>query len=440
MDENRIVLRRGNVFVTYNDLDTFIVDLQRKLEHKNIPEKNIDRLDELRENPKLLISILRSVMGDLKLSTSNRLIRDNYFICSWPVKLVNYFIDTYFNYNPDNVTKLKKFDSIMDGYMSVANNVIKIWNNSLGFTKKEYEGRDEFYNEYKDIFDNFYEFFLSINIDEKNSKSNEKFAANVKRRLEKSIENKSLTYNELIIIFMQITAAIDYANVGDQPHFLVDVFSDEIDDYIAGIGMTNISLAPFSSPRGAFGMNTFLYLFFNGLGPISISINPIPVHKKDLNELGEYNTPFRVLSHDISHLTFQYSFSSGYSIDNTKLTCLEYFINKCTYQYILAHQEEIGVEKCKGMLYMMFIDIHEKGFEYSIYDEDFGDHWLVFARQRHYTPERYDIVLPKVINSGNKIVVGYMKKAFAEMRGDLNKIKDIIVDDINKNGPIFSRT
>lgn len=92
---------------------------------------------------------------------------------------------------------------------------------------------------------------------------------------------------------------------------------------------------PFVTPRGVFGVNTFIACYYNGLYPIGISSNPIAPRGTDVG----YSSS-GLAEHDLDHF-----FLSFKNFDN-------YFV----YQHILTMSE---VDKAKGLIYIMFIMLHD---------------------------------------------------------------------------------
>jgi len=101
---------------------------------------------------------------------------------------------------------------------------------------------------------------------------------------------------------------------------------------------------PFISPRGTFGLNVFLYLFFNGISPIGISSRPWEVYGGIFKD-----DPNLATIHDFGHY---FSYSKMYPETKQKLMRV--------YDYIINNQEKIGnPDKVKGLIIYLFYVIHE---------------------------------------------------------------------------------
>jgi hypothetical protein len=122
----------------------------------------------------------------------------------------------------------------------------------------------------------------------------------------------------------------------------------------------------------------------------------------------------------------------------------------------LANQGGIDEDKCKAMVYLLFVKIHE------VYDKvidietlimvNIRDNWIFFSKNEYYTPKRYGMILdisgissdnfgmipvdydfpePFIYTGHNHEVVGdlllkYLRLAITEMIKDYKEIEGLI--------------
>jgi len=126
-------------------------------------------------------------------------------------------------------------------------------------------------------------------------------------------------------------------------------YSDIIDNM-----HSNDKTVPFLSARDAYGINTFLFLYFNGISPVGVTLNPWSVHDGAF-----FNRSRDIISHDFQHIRYSNGFYEH----------PEYEKMRRVYMYILNNQDKIGPPgKVKGMIVYLFYLIHEIGGL-----EDYGD-------------------------------------------------------------------
>lgn len=121
-------------------------------------------------------------------------------------------------------------------------------------------------------------------------------------------------------------------------------------------------VVPMTTRTGIFGFNTGLYLFFNDLYPIGISVTPYEVHN------GGFPGPFNTAVHDFYHLQQTLGISGTILYERTHMISLidvsytyqyrEYFHDlAAVYRAIMKSDLPIGVKK--GMILYIFILVHE---------------------------------------------------------------------------------
>lgn len=279
--------------------------------------------------------------------------------------------------------KIKPFKFYIDGYFSVAEEVVSIWKNSRGFTLTEYEGQDEFYYKYYDYYAVLLEQVIQCGTDK--SEADIECLNSLTEFLEQHIKQGTATLTMFFHAYSVIMWHIDKCNGekkvnNDQKRCVAGGF-ESIKRLMTLYSADNLTVVPLISPRGVYGINTFLYMYFNGLFPVGITTNPIVVHGVELGTSATKN-----IEHDLSH----------YSVAAAEDYTEEYPV----YRYILNNQKEIGADKCAGLLFILFFMIHEVGgyepeSSVRIVKHYWYDWWKFLISNKYYTPEYFGIVFPK---------------------------------------------
>ena len=288
----------------------------------------------------------------------------------------------------NTVKKLSPFMFMIDGYFSVAEEVVAIYENSKQFTLTEYKGRDEFYSKYYGYYKMLLEEVLTCDLGP--SQDTKKCLGKLTDFMLEQIQNHRATLSMFMYAYYAVLSCVDVCrkkNKGSSSdyHKLVDCSKgfEAIKQKMLTVESSNLVRVPMITPKGVYGINTFLYMYFRGLFPIGVTTDPINVHGI---EVGDSSISYMI--HDLTH----YKLISGKREDNQKT---EYPI----YQYILQNQKEIGVEKCKGLLFIIFFHIHENigpGLNESIRMAKlyWYDWWHFIITNGHYTPKRFGITFP----------------------------------------------
>lgn|SRR3990167_567463 len=241
-----------------------------------------------------------------------------------------------------------KFDHLYDGGFGIAERIVEIFNDSKGFTLTDYESKEKFYEEY---FTNYYTLKAEIMREyEENSEEYDNAVKNTKRvedQLESLRKSGGLNYKHFLVAFMNLMTLGEYdADINSYPEFsgTLDNFIDFYRDRNHGtLIIRNTDVVPFCVPRGVFGINTFLYLFFNGISPVGISLNYYKVH------CGMYSDPIQYLVHDLEHIAF---YSNIYKDEYKPL-----------YDEICKNTD---LEKVKSYIFLLFFMIHESSVPLGI--------------------------------------------------------------------------
>ena len=376
----------------------------------------------------------------------------------WPASIVKLFYDTYVDFNPRKILKLSPFNSEIDGYFSVAKELVDIYNNSDWFRLKEYEGQGEFYLKYLDIYQNYLDELLKL-IDDHPDKTGVvdlKCVNSVTEYVNMQAENKTLTPNTIMKAYFILFAYIDYFKQGkytvvnseyscNNPMFNVEKDLADSSDH------SRWTQVPLVCPRGVYGVNTFLYSYWNMLFPIGITTNPIIVHGVEIGTSLIAN-----IKHDLLHQKIIRGNSRRFFIS-------DYLV----YNYILSNQKQIGIEKSKGLIFILFMMIHE-AYAVDLIEVTrlillyWYDWWFIFMRNKYYIPTRYNIVFQteyypdepidmldptsenfRVARNNNlefhNNIINYLKAATKEMYKDYKQIESQIVNEVNSAMIIPSR-
>jgi len=269
--------------------------------------------------------------------------------------------------------KLKPFEAIYDGYGSVAEELVSIVENSQNFTLTEYEGRDEFYSKYMDYYGMLID-TLNLNVSPRVDLDKiEKVTQYLKDNIRTNTANlKMFLYAYYLIIL--------YIDVDKEGSITEDLKRSSFEDIIKMMQWTRNGRneIPFLTPRGVFGVNTFLYLYFKNLSPIGVTLTPHSVHG-----IRDWTASY-ALDHDLNH-----SFALANMMNRRDM-----------YHRILRDQSEIGVDKCKAIILLMFIFVHESSGENIIKAKNivktfWTDYWKSMISNKYYTPEYLNIEFPK---------------------------------------------
>ena len=295
------------------------------------------------------------------------------------------------------------FDSWYDGGLSMAKNIVRIFNNSKDFTLKTYDGQDDFYEEYLTKYDGFRAAFNGL------------------------AEEKGINVESYLIVLDNIYEALNVLRVRkvlNFAHFLaaylqIFIYNDMIkgitgEGFLSVIGRGDITerssvneiirtldnyynkypyIVPFTTRTGAFGFNTYLYLYFNGLFPVAASIDPYPVHN------GIFPGSVATMGHDYTHLSLLLNKVGRVTITRgiqAPKEILEYYESlRNIYVDIFNKKEALGGDTIKILVLFIFVFIHETIRKITCPNMDLGfggiDEIQAIVRNKTYTPERYGL-------------------------------------------------
>ncbi|CAH6419221.1 Hypothetical protein HVR_LOCUS419 [uncultured virus] len=174
-----------------------------------------------------------------------------------------------------------------------------------------------------------------------------------------------LNYNMVVRIFLELIILLDrirkarivsllslktsfdlfniydvFDNPFDIDNIITSIYS--FDEKCKGLG---IYLAPIISLSGAYGFNTFLFLFFNGIYAIGIGHKAMKAHGTEFPSLSDQ------INHDFNHIT---NLTRSYT-ENKERNLQLYQIH----QQIFQRYHEFGLDKSMAFIGCIFWIIHE---------------------------------------------------------------------------------
>lgn len=315
-------------------------------------------------------------------------------------------MDTFYN--------IPEFDAWFDGGMTLAKNILKVFRNSENFTLLVYAGQENFYEEYLTKYERFVTIFSGtahgrdVNIEE-----NLLILNTIREALSALRKRGMLNYGHFLGAYLQIFIYMDilrgltpskiflHETIGRADINETSTVADVIlilDQYYH----RHPRVIPFTTPTGAFGMNTFLLLYFNGVYPVAASMDPYPVHN------GTFPGSVATMGHDYTHLPTLRILDGTYMADPGIIAMMkvtagyteqlkEYYISlKNIHESIFTHKAQLGSDTIKLLILLIFVFTHES-FEIikcPSMNLNFGsfDEVPALLRNKTYTPERYGLL------------------------------------------------
>ncbi len=235
-----------------------------------------------------------------------------------------------------------EFNYLFDAHMSLAKECVQVFQASEGFTLSTYPERDEFYEKYLTFFDTLVDEVRNrkqLSIDQIH------IIENVSNHLNALVDSHELNYTHLLKAYLQIVHIYD-SKMEDN-----ETFSNSMHAPITVVhlyGYPNLQMDgrfqfPFISNRGYVGMNTFLYLHFNDLLPVGITLDPFPVH----DNMYSGNASDTIL-HDAEH-----------NIDIMEGYTKTYEFNRSKYIKMTPEIDKYTVKEIRTILLLMWVIEHE---------------------------------------------------------------------------------
>lgn len=264
--------------------------------------------------------------------------------------------------------KLSTFSSIIDGYFSHGEEVVNIYKTSDRFTLTKYEGQQEYYKKHFDYY----------------SKISEGHPVELLTQyLKDEMEKGTATPSTFLVAYFIVMSHVDFTITGKRRSIVTEPKTyEEIADLVNKEKSLNMPRVPMITPKGLYGVNTFLYCLFNGLYPVGVTTNPYKVHGIEIGK-----SPIKYMNHDLQH----YNMTRG--------NCQK--DHKMIYYHILLNQNTLGYEKCKGLLIALFFQAHE-GYGPGLYEAlrimklFWYDWWNVIITNKHYNEERLGVTIPRL--------------------------------------------
>jgi len=253
-------------------------------------------------------------------------------------------------------TNLKgSFNSLLDSHMNLAKECMEIIKDSQNFTLTNYSLQESFYNKYKSYWNDLRDKVIDQIV------SNNKNCNNLKRmfciddQLNKLIDKKVLNFTHLFVAYYAALKIgyydCNYRRTLDGVLYSIDVTHTylNIEDEVTKLNELNNGyvVVPFVSQGGLYGINTWLYMHFNGYCLNGISTDPFAVHNG-----GYQKNPFYTAQHDELHCEFA-----------SKCTIEKYNIfhryNKTLYSTIMCNQDAYTLKEIIFHLICIYVFEHE---------------------------------------------------------------------------------
>ena len=238
--------------------------------------------------------------------------------------------------------RFPKFIPLYDGQMSKAVEIVNTMILSENFTKRDWEGKEEFllkqlerFNEYRDI--------LRKEIEERGMDDSDRKESDLdlfEQAIAELGESGELSYAMMVRVYVEIMQYMRKATYGfskfetfEDPEREGGVFWDEVKELTVQGVIENLrevsskhpNIVPITGITGAYGLNTFLYLFFNNLHPVGIGYKELMAHGQKFGNL------VLQIFHDFDHIG-----------QSKTITSASIILLKDTYNSIFTHYNEIG--------------------------------------------------------------------------------------------------
>jgi hypothetical protein len=344
--------------------------------------------------------------------------------------------------------RLQVFDSWFDGNMSLALRIVNVFEASKSFTLKEFVGQEAFYEEYLTKYDEYVDMLTEIAEGNLEVRMIE-LIDTLRSALYQIAGQHRLTFGHLLMAYTQLLAMADRENeIGSEmdvtpilirdrnfPQFSVEEIVRLLDTFAE----RHPRVVPFTSLNGAFGFNTFLYLYFNGIHPVSCSMKPLEVHN------GRFYGSVNIQTHDWVHMrhyrAIDQTLHDDLGIQDIKVmkrdlsryTQLpEYFAKLKECYFELINTTNLPEGQIKGMIVYLFKHIHEEATPISCSKLSYkylGEDPAALIRTSYYTPERYNVDRLDVVNDLDNEIVSrhsaartYAIRAMKEIHNDFCRL------------------
>ena len=272
--------------------------------------------------------------------------------------------------------KLPQFDQTYDGYFSIANKIINIQRESQNFTLDCYDGKQQYID---DHINKFNEILSLIDVNKLGKQDTDTDTIHELKHTLLSFGGKCkpsyfvYSYLQLMVIASHYTKEQILYQAEDLFTSFLSFDKRDIKQSLLDFDRNFPNLVPFISSNGYFGINTFLFLFFNNMYPVGISSKPISAHGQ------RYKLPLDVSLHDVHHYYYYHRFLSqqllvGHDqifdhICESKAFSADYFDRmKVFYHNTVIHSHNhntCSLDRKKFRLICLFFLIHEVGEQFT---------------------------------------------------------------------------
>lgn len=235
-------------------------------------------------------------------------------------------------------------------------------------------------------------------------------------RLANLINKMDLNFSMLTGAYGLIFYTYDKHGVEKSQMDLVKMLSYKEDEeaikkYLFNFAEIHPTVVPFVSKNGIFGLNTYLYLVFNGLDPVAVPTDYGPYSVHD----GLYQNSFGVFYHDLIHSLAVNSYNKN----------VVYFLKQVWQDQII---KIIDISIFKGYVIVIFNIIHE--FLFTKYDITANIESISLDKNYFLTQDRYKDFLRLLDqnekwgpqNYDNSDVFSYLCNVMKDIFLDLHKL------------------
>lgn len=330
-----------------------------------------------------------------------------------------------------------KFDFAYDGFLkSRALPLYKMMTDSKGFRLKNYKGKEIYYKSFFQGINVLYQNFLKS---ENVNKNDLECLKRINQILKNKASNGNLDFNYMIAGYMAyifktsknyriteedkelVPDCPDPINTNQDTIDLLNTNQDILGNYVKEYQEYTIPICPFISPKGAFGINTFLFLYFNNVFAIGISEQIMP---SQVAHEGVLTNQIDFTLHDFGHLA--------------NISPSEDVIVYNNYKYLIYNQDKFETDMIKAFILIMFVFVHEfyPNEPINVLSEDTGAYFGVIAGNQYYVNKGLEEgikieMLSKstyIIKLYKLMLTDYMKQ-FPDTKYDIQEMIDYMTNE-----------
>lgn len=312
--------------------------------------------------------------------------------------------------------KLCEFDPWIDGNMNFAKQIVSFYRDSSNFTLKNWKLKDDFFNLFIGKFDEYCDNVLDYYHIEYNDDNLEIDLGilNIRNTLVNLHQEGKLKPCHFIpayvnIFFRYKSIPLPLLKNYDIKIIFDGFHQDKIYEYFIFYGEKYHDLVPFISKNGIFGMNTYLYLYFNGIFPVASSFTPYDVHNKI------FSGQIDVMVHDIIH----YSVIKDFEIKNQDI--YPQYLQKLKNIYELIFKDNLPIDQKKMFIFLIFLVLHES---LQILDCNDPIKWYnfdmfkLYKNNKYYSPESLGFDNNEITVENKDITISFINKVLENVTKD----------------------